>query len=73
LRYCNDEEFFNETILFEAKKIYNWSISDNTSSISDNTIFHKNIFDKLATRDSGFKKMYEENENSIDEMKVILI
>ena len=63
MRYCNDEEFFNGTILFEAKRIYD-------SSISDNTLFHKNIFDKLAKQDSGFDKMYEENENSIDEMKV---
>ena len=64
MRYCNDEDFFKKTILFEAKRIYD-SDDDKTSTCRD-------IFDKLANLNAGFDKMYNENDKNTDEMKVII-
>ena len=64
MRYCNDENFFTETILFDAKRIYD--------SDDDKTLTFRDIFDKLANLNAGFDKMYNENDKNTDEMKVIL-
>jgi len=64
LRYCDDENFFKETILSDAKRIYD--------SDDDKTLTFRDIFDKLANLNAGFDKMYNENDKNTDEMKVIL-